>query len=58
MPFAYYAGTPPRIVDGETRVAAQEGTVATLRCEAVGSPKPTIYWRRGNEEVNLFCFFG
>lgn len=46
-------GTPPKIIDGETRVAAEEGSVATLRCEATGIPAPKIYWRRGNEEVIL-----
>ena len=56
-------GTPPRIVDGETRVSAEEGSVARLRCQARGDPAPNIYWRRGNEEVkdeilfDLFLFF-
>ncbi|XP_046445127.1 papilin-like isoform X2 [Daphnia pulex] len=44
-------GTPPRIVDGETRVAAEEGSVGEMPCEATGSPKPTIYWRRANGEA-------
>ena len=44
-------GTPPRIVGGESRVAAEEGSVAEMPCEATGSPKPTIYWRRANGEV-------
>lgn len=47
----YLGGQPPRIVDGESRVAADEGSVASLRCEATGTPAPTIYWRRGKEEV-------
>ncbi len=49
-------GTAPRIVDGESKVSAEEGSVASLRCEAVGSPAPTIYWRRGKEEVRLAYF--
>lgn len=44
-------GTPPRIIDGESRVAAEEGSVGEMQCEAVGSPKPTIYWRRANGEA-------
>lgn len=50
-------GSPPRIVDGETRAMGEEGTVASLRCEATGSPAPTIYWRRGNEEVDAHLIF-
>ena len=52
-PFPIRGGSAPRIVDGETRATGEEGSVANLRCEAVGSPAPTIYWRRGNEEVRL-----
>jgi len=47
------AGAPPRIVDDETHVASDEGSVATLKCEAEGSPAPTIYWKFGNQEVPL-----
>ena len=50
-------GTAPKIVDGETRVSAEEGSVATLRCEATGNPAPKIYWRRGNEEVGSKLIF-
>ena len=46
-------GSPPRIVDDESSVAFEEGGVATLKCEAEGSPAPTIYWKIGNQEVNL-----
>lgn len=50
----HLGGVAPQIVDGETKVSAEDGSVASLRCQATGSPAPTIYWRRGKEEV-LSC---
>nr|CAD7426583.1 unnamed protein product [Timema monikensis] len=37
---------PPSIVDTEPVLTAEEGSQATLRCIATGSPTPSISWRK------------
>lgn len=43
-----FTTVPPDIVDVQTShdMMVQEGDNVTLRCGAIGSPSPTIEWRR------------
>ena len=40
--------TPPEIVDAKSSgdVTVREGSPASLRCVAEGSPKPVVTWQR------------
>ena len=48
---------PPNIIDetssGDT--LATEGRSVTLNCDATGTPKPTITWRREDGEYIRLC---
>lgn len=37
---------PPDIMDGETTTTLNEGENLKLRCQAIGTPTPTVTWRR------------
>ena len=48
--------TPPEILDklSSSDVLVVEGGIAVLKCVAHGNPKPTITWRReDNEKFNF-----
>ncbi|CAD6999236.1 unnamed protein product [Ceratitis capitata] len=55
--FAHFAySVPPDILDypTSTDMVIREGSNVTLKCAAVGSPTPTITWRReGGEPIPL-----
>ncbi|CAG2065869.1 unnamed protein product, partial [Timema podura] len=44
---------PPSIVDTEPVLTAEEGSQATLRCIATGSPTPSISWRKDRLTVGM-----
>ena len=51
----YFFTEPPRFVEdsGQSDITVREGDTVTLPCQAVGSPKPHIDWKRedGNKIV-------
>ncbi|EPB79675.1 immunoglobulin I-set domain protein [Ancylostoma ceylanicum] len=40
---------PPRIIESAKRELVKSGELATMWCEAVGVPKPTITWMRDDQ---------
>ncbi|EYB86274.1 hypothetical protein Y032_0282g1279 [Ancylostoma ceylanicum] len=44
-----YVGVPPRIIESAKRELVKSGELATMWCEAVGVPKPTITWMRDDQ---------
>ena len=55
--FVFIFPVPPNIVDetssGDT--LATEGRSVTLNCDATGTPKPSITWRREDGEMIRLC---
>lgn len=49
----FYPTVPPDISDDSTStdMVVREGSNVSLRCEATGSPKPNITWRREDGEL-------
>uniref|UniRef100_A0A0N5ADG6 Ig-like domain-containing protein n=1 Tax=Syphacia muris TaxID=451379 RepID=A0A0N5ADG6_9BILA len=45
---------PPRVMKTPSIIEVHEGHNVTLQCNAVGSPKPTVIWRRQDRQLIRF----
>ncbi|XP_046408393.1 papilin-like [Ischnura elegans] len=51
-PVQEFRSDPPRILQSDTDVAAEEGSYATLKCVAEGRPTPSIIWRKNIDIID------
>jgi len=57
MVVTLYAAEPAEVQQGpESVLKVAHGRVALLTCRVFGAPKPTIYWQKGEEKVDVEDF--